>query len=179
MIYLYAAKVNNLFDLYESNKDIFQEKMSLLCPERRKKVEAGKQPKDKARALGAGILLQSALQDYLSLSVCKKDCGHRKEEALEKARLAAKRAEEAILAARQAEEEARIAAQQAEEGARLAAQKAEEKARREAEKEEERRIREEEQRLEEERKAAEAEAALEEQNEVVVEAEPDDEDNEE
>lgn len=85
MIYLYAAKVNNLFDLYENNKDIFNEKMSLLCPERRKKVEAVKQPKDKARALGAGILLQSALQDYLSLSVCKKDCGHRKEEALEKA----------------------------------------------------------------------------------------------
>ena len=84
MIYLYAAKVNNLFDLYESNKDIFQEKMSLLCPERRKKVEAVKQPKDKARALGAGILLQSALQDYLSLSVCKKDCGHRAEEALNK-----------------------------------------------------------------------------------------------
>ena len=84
MIYLYAAKVNNLFDLYENNRDIFNEKMSLLCPERRKKVEAVKQPKDKARALGAGILLQSALQDYLSLSVCKKDCGHRKEEALEK-----------------------------------------------------------------------------------------------
>ena len=85
MIYLYAAKVNNLFDLYENHRDIFQEKMSLLCPERKKKVEAVKQPKDKARALGAGILLQSALQDYLSLSVCKKDCGHRKEEALEKA----------------------------------------------------------------------------------------------
>jgi phosphopantetheinyl transferase len=84
MIYLYAAKVNSLFDLYDDHKDIFQEKMSLLCPERRKKVDDVKQPKDKARALGAGILLQSALQDYLSLSVCKKDCGHREEEGMKK-----------------------------------------------------------------------------------------------
>lgn len=83
MIYLYTANVSKLFDLYDNHRDIFEERMSLLCPERRKKVEEVKQPKDKARAMGAGLLLQCALQDYLSLSVGNKDCGHREEKGLE------------------------------------------------------------------------------------------------
>ena len=84
MIYLYTANVNPIFDLYDNHRDIFEQRMSLLCPERRKKVEEVKQPKDKARAMGAGLLLQCALQDYLSLSVGNKDCGHREEKELKR-----------------------------------------------------------------------------------------------
>ena len=82
MIYLYTANVNQFYDMYEYHRDVFEERMSLLCPERRKKVNEVRQPKDKARALGAGLLLQSALQDYLSLSVGNKDCGHRQEKGM-------------------------------------------------------------------------------------------------
>ncbi len=82
MIYLYTANVSKIFDLYENHRDTFEQRVSLLCPERRKKVEEVKQPKDKARALGAGLLLQCALQDYLSFSVGNKDCGHRQEMGL-------------------------------------------------------------------------------------------------
>ena len=84
MIYLYTANVNKLFDLYENHRDIFEQRMSLLCPERRKKVEEVRQPKDKARAMGAGLLLQCALQDYLSYSVGNKDVGHRQEKELKR-----------------------------------------------------------------------------------------------
>lgn len=82
MIYAYAVKVTELFDLYDNDRDIFAQRMSLLCPERKKRVEEMKQPKDKARALGAGLLLQSILYDYLSLSVGKKDCGRRDEDGM-------------------------------------------------------------------------------------------------
>ena len=82
MIYLYTANVNQFYDMYEHHRDIFEERMSLLCPERRKKVNEVRQPKDKARALGAGLLLQSALQDYLSLSFGNRDCGHREEKGM-------------------------------------------------------------------------------------------------
>ena len=84
MIYLYKANVGKIADLYENHPDIFEEKMSLLCPERQKCVEKVKQPMDKIRSFSAGILLQSALLDYLSFSVGKKDCGHRDEKELMK-----------------------------------------------------------------------------------------------
>ena len=84
MIYLYTVNINGLFDLFENHRDIFDGRMSLLCPERRKKVEIMKQPKDKVRAMGAGLLLQIALQDYLLCSVAKKDAGHRQDKELKK-----------------------------------------------------------------------------------------------
>ena len=79
MIYIYSANLKNEYEIYEKNADEFEEMLSLLCEERRKKVDNMKQPKDKVRALAAGIILQSGLYDYLSLSAGRKDVGHRHE----------------------------------------------------------------------------------------------------
>ena len=79
MIYVYAANVKNLRARCEADLMEYNRLVGLLCEERRAKVNRLKQPADKIRSLGAGLLLQSALQEYLSLSVGKKDCGHRQE----------------------------------------------------------------------------------------------------
>lgn len=84
MIYLYTVNIDQLYDLYENHRDIFEGRMSLLCPERQKKVREMKQPKDKVRAMGAGLLLQIALQNYLLCSVAKKDAGHRQDVELKR-----------------------------------------------------------------------------------------------
>ena len=81
MIYIYIANVKNEYELFEQNREEFDKKCLLLCEERAKKVESMKQPKDKVRALAAGILLQSGLQDYLSSSAGK-DAGYRHEKEL-------------------------------------------------------------------------------------------------
>lgn len=47
------------------NEDIFQEKMSLLCNERKKAVEKYKQWDDRRRGLLAGILLQNGVEEIL------------------------------------------------------------------------------------------------------------------
>ena len=79
MIYVYTANVKSLSEKVSSDEMAFLRMQSVLCEERRKKVQSLKQPADKVRSLGAGLLLQSALYEYLSLSVGKRDCGHRDE----------------------------------------------------------------------------------------------------
>ena len=67
MILLYAKKISgSLLDTKEEDfQDIFGEKMSLLCEERRKRVIRMKQIPDKVRAVEAGLLLQECLREYL------------------------------------------------------------------------------------------------------------------
>ena len=79
MIYVYKANVKEYYAMFEDDRDTFNEKVSLLCEERKRKMDEVKQPKDKVRAFAAGMLLQSGLYDYLSLSVGRKDVGHRHE----------------------------------------------------------------------------------------------------
>ncbi|MBR4581101.1 MAG: hypothetical protein IKO32_07695, partial [Lachnospiraceae bacterium] len=64
MIYVYTANVKSLSEKVSSDEMAFLRMQSVLCEERRKKVQSLKQPADKVRSLGAGLLLQSALYEY-------------------------------------------------------------------------------------------------------------------
>lgn len=60
MINIYVADITNLYDTYE-------EKRQIVHCQRIKKIDACKVEADKVRGLGAGLLLEKGLEDYLEM----------------------------------------------------------------------------------------------------------------
>ncbi len=68
MLNVYIADLTGLEEFYD-------EKVNMLHQERAEKVSAYKMPADRIRGLGAGILLEKGLEDYLGICLPKDENG--------------------------------------------------------------------------------------------------------
>ena len=68
MIHIYWADLNVLQEFYD-------EKVNMLHASRADKLKNYKMPADRIRSLGAGLLLEKGLEDYLGEDLPKDDCG--------------------------------------------------------------------------------------------------------